>query len=310
MRAPATQTLTHLRIETRMKEFSRFIGSCFIIGILALGCDSVVDTPGGTNVPHAMEPGRSAASSHGTTIVVNDDNLGVDWMFVAESGGGTGEFVDGPASPPIGTGSAQISISASGDGFALIGSILQGTRLADVEELEYGTYRSVSANAAWAVALQFNMNYDPATNPTNVWQGRLVFEPYYSATVQTGAWQTWDPLSQRGWWATGAPGNGVCLQDAPCTWAEVLAAFPDAAVRDDDGPVVFKAGSNWGEFTGNVDGLTITIDGETTTYDFEPKVEPVDPTSIQDCQQGGWEAFGFRNQGQCIRFVNTGEDTR
>ena len=28
------------------------------------------------------------------------------------------------------------------------------------------------------------------------------------------------------------------------------------------------------------------------------------------CKQGGWEELGFRNQGQCIRFVNTGQDSR
>lgn len=29
-----------------------------------------------------------------------------------------------------------------------------------------------------------------------------------------------------------------------------------------------------------------------------------------ECKKGGWETFGFRNQGQCIRFVNTGKDSR
>jgi hypothetical protein len=29
-----------------------------------------------------------------------------------------------------------------------------------------------------------------------------------------------------------------------------------------------------------------------------------------DCKEGGWAEFGFRNQGQCIRFVNTGKDSR
>jgi len=29
-----------------------------------------------------------------------------------------------------------------------------------------------------------------------------------------------------------------------------------------------------------------------------------------DCKNGGWEDLGFRNQGQCIRFVNTGQDSR
>lgn len=29
-----------------------------------------------------------------------------------------------------------------------------------------------------------------------------------------------------------------------------------------------------------------------------------------ECKNGGWEAFGFDNQGQCIRYVNTGQDSR
>lgn len=36
----------------------------------------------------------------------------------------------------------------------------------------------------------------------------------------------------------------------------------------------------------------------------------VDPETRADCRGGGWEDFGFRNQGQCIRFVNTGQDSR
>lgn len=35
-----------------------------------------------------------------------------------------------------------------------------------------------------------------------------------------------------------------------------------------------------------------------------------DPSSKDDCKDGGWAAFGFSNQGQCIKFVNTGQDSR
>ena len=38
--------------------------------------------------------------------------------------------------------------------------------------------------------------------------------------------------------------------------------------------------------------------------------EPANPQSRMDCMRGGWEDFEFRNQGQCIRFVNTGQDSR
>jgi hypothetical protein len=34
------------------------------------------------------------------------------------------------------------------------------------------------------------------------------------------------------------------------------------------------------------------------------------PTIKDDCKNGGWADFGFINQGQCIRFVNTGQDSR
>ncbi|MDP3996435.1 MAG: hypothetical protein Q8P86_01925, partial [bacterium] len=38
--------------------------------------------------------------------------------------------------------------------------------------------------------------------------------------------------------------------------------------------------------------------------------EVSDPASKEECKNGGWENFGFSNQGQCIRFVNTGQDSR
>jgi len=34
------------------------------------------------------------------------------------------------------------------------------------------------------------------------------------------------------------------------------------------------------------------------------------PITKADCKRGGWSDYGFRNQGQCIRYVNTGRDSR
>lgn len=45
-----------------------------------------------------------------------------------------------------------------------------------------------------------------------------------------------------------------------------------------------------------------------TSFSIELAVN--DPSSKVECKKGGWEDFGFRNQGQCIRFVNTGKDSR
>ena len=34
------------------------------------------------------------------------------------------------------------------------------------------------------------------------------------------------------------------------------------------------------------------------------------PTERDECKNGGWMLFGFENQGQCVRFVETGKDSR
>lgn len=36
----------------------------------------------------------------------------------------------------------------------------------------------------------------------------------------------------------------------------------------------------------------------------------VDPTTRDDCKDGGWRQYGFANQGQCVAFVETGRDLR
>jgi hypothetical protein len=45
-------------------------------------------------------------------------------------------------------------------------------------------------------------------------------------------------------------------------------------------------------------------------YGLVMKVNRADPSTKEECKDGGWENFGFRNQGQCVRFIETGEDSR
>ena len=35
-----------------------------------------------------------------------------------------------------------------------------------------------------------------------------------------------------------------------------------------------------------------------------------DPATKSECKNEGWQGFGFKNQGNCIQFVNTGKDKR
>ena len=52
-------------------------------------------------------------------------------------------------------------------------------------------------------------------------------------------------------------------------------------------------------------GFTTTGPGATFCV-----LEVNNPTTKDDCKKGKWEDFDFKNQGQCIRFVNTGKDSR
>lgn len=63
----------------------------------------------------------------------------------------------------------------------------------------------------------------------------------------------------------------------------------------------------------------VSVDDVESQYTVEDNVDgPNDrlytlieqPSSKQDCKRGGFGAFGFKNQGRCIQFVNTGRDSR
>jgi hypothetical protein len=261
----------------------------------------------------AASPLMAAAA----TTVVEPGNMG-GWAFAQETANGSGAMVAGPATPVMGTGSANLIVDSTG-GEILAKAGYNGTRLDDVTELEYSTYRT-SGGAALAIALQLNIDAD-VTDANNAWQGRLVYEPYHTQTVTTGAWQTWDAMNDAAgtgtgnWWFSNGTlaGTSGCAMATPCTFAEVLAAFPNAGVHNTLGGVVLKAGGGWtGGFDGNVDALTIGVNGSNTTYNFEYEAEVVvtTPTSKDECKKGGWESLtdadgnAFRNQGLCISYFN------
>ncbi len=219
-----------------------------------------------------------------TTVTVDESNP--DWGFLDETVPGPGtvtsEFVMGPAVPPAGAGSAHLALGAATDG-VLIGTQLHpGLRFADITLLSYSTYQNM---APQAIALQFNVDYDDSDGTTS-WQGRLVFEPLTIGPVQTNTWQTWDALAGN-WWSTGTPIVGdtatvsPCTQGSPCTWAQVLANFPNVANHGVAlAGILLKAGSGWpAGWDGNVDQLRIQTAGFDVIYDFETNV-PVELQSF------------------------------
>lgn len=201
-------------------------------------------------------------------IEVNPGNMN-GWAFIVETGSGaSGSLVNGPGTPPMGTGSAQLKVDAAGDRMILGTLAYQQIPFSAISALSYSTYRA-SGGSALSLSLQFDVDTD--LNDTNTaWMGRLVYEAYYTQVVSDDTWQSWNTMTTgKNWWFSGAPGNVSCNIGSPCTWAEVLTAFPNAGVRA-GGFTQFKAGGGWTNFDGNVDMFRIaTTELGDNTYNFE-----------------------------------------
>ena len=207
----------------------------------------------------------SPALAGGNEVV---DEATADFGFLEEIPAGNGFYSAGPGTPPLGSGSAHFTVDDTGR--EIFGTDrFNGARFDIFTTLSYATYRVFPTDGVLALSLQINTDYD-LTDGNVDWQGRLVYEPTNAGlTVLGQTWQTWDTLAGN-WWASGAPGNTVCPQNDPCTWAEVLSNFPNAGVHLDLGAVLIKAGGPWtGGFWGATDNLNIEIDGQLSIFDFE-----------------------------------------
>ena len=157
-------------------------------------------------------------------------------------------------------------------------------------------------------------NFEPPCD-NNTWLGN-VFETFNQECVTAGGVQAPAITGRVTDAETGAPIAGATVTAVDSDGGETT------TTTDDDGTFTLQ-GLTPGEFTliADADGYepastTVTVeDAQVTTVDLalEPEVvdpEPTDPTTKNDCKKGGWRDYGFRNQGQCIRYVNTGKDSR
>jgi hypothetical protein len=251
-------------------------------------------------------------SNTSNTVVVSQENM-KGWMFIDDQNNSqataTGTMIEGPGSPPLGSGSAELQTMVSSDGQALMKNAYAGEKFSNLTTLSYSTYVVTGSEGSRAPALQFSVDKDVADNDTS-WQGRLIYEPYQSgATVTEGSWQNWDAHAGN-WWLSKANDlfGGFCSQSSPCTLADLTTQFPNIGVNGGvNDQIVLKAGSGWDTpFVGNVDALTVGFGNNTTTYDFELYGQP---TSMNDCKKNGYKSLydnnndAFKNQGQCVSWV-------
>lgn len=235
-----------------------------------------------------------AASANATPVPVTPSNMG-SWAFansdvngtVGANPTGSGGMVTGPATPPLGVGSAQLSTgdgTTGGDGAEILSTTgYSGVALSSLTSLSYSTYDTLN-NGQQFPYLQLEVETSGGT------YDQLFFEPPYqtpttgnSSLPNQGAtamntWQSWNVL-EGGWWdnngSCGSPGTGVASLsacEAALPGATIVNSYGTTGVLTGVGGVQFTVGfgNPSDQFNGYVDAFTIGDANGTTTFDFEP----------------------------------------
>jgi hypothetical protein len=185
---------------------------------------------------------------------------------------------------PAGEGGSVEMSSTDGSGKVDFSKYFTNVTFADLTSLSYDWYRSSASTAGAPLAPAIRIGYDADGNlATTADAGYLVFEPIYQVPVAnppaaTDAWvtanakngvlwqhqlspgaDTFNGGSQvfqnlQGWMTSGQQGNGDLLSG-------------NSLVTE----INFGIGSGWsGSFSGAVDHVSIGLNDNITTYDFEP----------------------------------------
>lgn len=261
-----------------------------------------------------------------TTVVVHPEDMATSFADVVENptswffyndetdtiDNSLGAFVSGPAVPPLGNDSVQLTVVGT-QRRNLATYQFAGVKLADVTELKFSTYNTSIDNGGSAdrsAYLNFNVDF----NGSDTWQKRLAFVPRVNGVVVQDSWQEWDALSGGTalWWWSGFASNGNMWPDGNTneyrTWNDLVTSFPNLAVRTTDPWLGLRVGEPYADgYTENLDAFKFGVNGVTTVFDFEkgiPLVGP--PTDKNACKLNGWASFNnpvFKNQGECVSFV-------
>jgi hypothetical protein len=244
--------------------------------------------------------GLVAATAFAATLIVQPQ-VPQGWFFQTVGGAGTaGGYQNGPAAPPLGTGSLHLTVGANGDDYVALRNVnYNGVLLSSLTAMSYDTYiQAHSGCVAPYLMLSVDVNGDGIFDPSGV-DDALFFEPcYQNGTYSTsppgqiilpqngggpnpttvGSWQHWEAFTSAGWWSANYGGAG----GPPLTTiATYVSLHPAAKIINTDaclGGVRIRAGAGapvWNNFDGNVDNFTIGVSGSNTTYNFENGPLPI-----------------------------------
>lgn len=250
-----------------------------------------------------------AFAAHTTQVVSGNTAAGVNqpgWLFNRDVTTATPyEFNTVAAS--IGTGSLYVLPIGANPSDKFVAENFINAPIADVNSISYD-FKIASGTVAAASQFYMNVYANFGTSSDyKFYDCRYNVVPTIGAT---GAFTTvvFDPTQ---------------AYDVTTRGGASASPFPCPAIPADMNLV--SAGSNIRAFalnlgdtsindlglSGHFDNVVTDTDSGAIIYDFDPAVVvPPEATTKDDCKLGGYTTYGFKNQGQCVRFVETGKDSR
>jgi hypothetical protein len=197
-------------------------------------------------------------------------------------------FVNGPAVPPLGRGSLELTTVDSNGKQQHLETQQSGRPISAVNQMSYWTYRHAESTGVPVQVAAINMEVLGANTGVSGGYATFVYEPVYNAPppVADNVWQRWDAYRSGTaiWWSTKdipgpVPGTFlVCNPNGPnagspaCAnklfvpWAVLVAANPGATILS----YGVNQGSGNPGLISNVDALSIGVGDDHWVYDFEP----------------------------------------
>jgi hypothetical protein len=243
----------------------------------------------------ALVAGSTAIAS--STVVVTPAST-QGWSASTQPGGQVDFVAD--ASAPSGGGALRLTTDATATAEAQYAHSEDSVPLWQVSEMSYFTKQNAGGAPSYQLSVHLNGGTLGATT--------LVFEPSRNAdqgAVVPGSWQQWNVATGHFWSSRSVScpygfvlegGGGFPLY----TLDDVVGMCPDAVVS---GVGVDTAGPGF-------DAEADLVDFDGTGYDFETNQVP---QTKDDCKKRGWRDFrradgsSFKNQGDCVQYVNTGK---
>jgi parallel beta-helix repeat protein len=211
-----------------------------------------------------------------TTVITVTPVITNGWFYITETvGPGSGllpfDIVLPPPDPTLGAASARLTITDVNWRHMYLSPVFTGTRLSDITAFEY-RLRIPSASPQ---VPYINIGWDDDVTDGNTgFRGRLVYSP---PSLPADAWHIVDARNDpTPRWYTTLPGATQCNSIFnPCTFTQLVAAYPNAAIHPNTlsgvplGFIGIRVGGGSSTGTGYADGLRVGVGSQITLFDFE-----------------------------------------